>query len=210
LWKFVRGCDHCEVADNDVFKTALDVAEKRLRDAMAERDRVQHEVQNLMTAVNGLRAVLGINPRPPSPARPTGAPMRGGGPVAVTASGEIRVKSFSPGAGGEVVAEPSSGKKVIRVRSTGSTRRVARILDEVGTPLTSADLFEQFNLRGWIEQGWSTPEAAVTQAARRAASLGLIGRDGRFWLPKGRSDESRQPSDSVQPETLEEAERSMT
>jgi hypothetical protein len=76
-----------------------------------------------------------------------------------------------------VTGEPPNAGGVKRKRapsSTGSTVRVAEIIGQLGRPLNVKEIMEEFERRSWLDPSWRTPEAAVAQAARRAADRGLV------------------------------------
>lgn len=82
-------------------------------------------------------------------------------------------------------------------REGSSTIRAAEIVNEREYPISNADLYQEFAHRRWIEDDWSNPEAAVSQAARRAEQAGMITKIGRFWAPLSLPSDFRFPHEAA-------------
>jgi hypothetical protein len=196
-------------SEQSIFERALEVAERRLLEKRRELSKLSGEIGNLRQVVNGLRGALGMEPEE-TEATSTGQWYNLSGTsdllaqlndawqvvakselttnVPVAASGDDHGED-----GGKADREPRM--KVARARrprrpvprsTSSSTVRAAAVVNEMGLPLTLGEIYEQFQNRGWVEDGWQAPEAAVAQAVRRAERAGLIARlNRRHYAPVG-------------------------
>jgi hypothetical protein len=184
-----------------VFERALEVAERQLAGKRRELERVSGEIGHLRQVVNGLRGALGMEPEEAEAAptqwiRPTSVPVTGwygggtvttGDPTSVIVSqARATPAQPQPGQNSEHLGQLATAASLPR-RSPGtsSTSRAAAVINELGRPLTLLEVLHEFQNRGWIEESWRAPEAAVAQAVRRAVRSGLIARvDRRHYGPR--------------------------
>jgi hypothetical protein len=72
-----------------------------------------------------------------------------------------------------------------QVEDLSSTDRVVELLREArGRAVTRAAITEEFARRGWVDDAWQTPHAAIRMAIRRAADRPDVAatEDGLRWV----------------------------
>lgn len=152
------------MGSDESYRAALEAAEAELDEVLGEYQQLGDRVVRLQQAVRGLRQLVhGDDDADPVAGEvgPNGG--RDAEPIPVPNSdSKITFYQWVNGQGFVRPRKPVPGP-------IGSTDRAVAILEESGEPMRFREIIAEFERRGWVDQTWDSPEAAMRMAVRRAA-----------------------------------------